>query len=273
MTLPAFDYHRAASVAEAVAMLVEQGEGARLLAGGHSLLPLMRRRRSRPRLLIDLGGLAELAGIDDGGDHLHIGALTRHHDVATSPLVAAEAPLLARAASLVGDPQVRNRGTIGGSLAHADPAADLAAAALALDATVVITGPGGERHSAVGGLFGAPHRTTLAATEVLTAIRVPKRGGAPWSYQRFSRRAQDWPTVAVAAVGDPAAPRVALAAMAAVPWRARAVEEALAGGASAEAAATLADEGCDPPSDLAASADYRRHLARILTRRALEEAS
>lgn len=271
MTLPPFAYHRVASLDEAVSLLVEHGSGARLLAGGHSLLPLMRLRRTSPRLLVDVGGLAELAGISDGGDHVAIGALTRHHDIATSSVLAAGAPLLARAASLVGDPQVRNRGTIGGSLAHADPAADLAVAVLVHDATLVATGPRGARTIEVTSFFCDRHRSALAPDEVLTEVRMAKATSPAWSYQRFSRRAQDWPTVAVAVLGPLPRARVALAGMGPIPVRAHAVEEALARGATPAEAAALADRDTAPTSDLAASAEYRRHLARVLTRRALEE--
>lgn len=270
MTLPRFRYHRAASLEEAVGLLAEYGDEARLLAGGHSLLPLMRLGRAAPSVLIDLGAVRLLMGVDDRGDHLRIGAMSRHHDLATAAALAANAPLLARAASLVGDPQVRNRGTIGGSLAHADPAGDLACAAMALDSTVMIAGPGGERTLPIGGLFQGPQRTVLAAGEVLTEIRVPKASARAWSYQRFSRRAQDWPTVAVAAVATDEGVRVALAGMGPVPIRASAVEAAWSA-QGGPGAASLADEGCEPTSDLAASAGYRRHLARVLTRRALDE--
>lgn len=269
----AFDYYRPESADEALVLLAEHGDGARLLAGGHSLLPLMRRRLARPAVLVDVSRLEALAFVADGGDHVAVGALTRHRQLETSALLAAEVPIVAHAAGLVGDPQVRNRGTIGGSLAHADPAADLAAVALALSATLVVRGPSGEREIGIAEFFDGPHSTTLAPTEMLCEVRLPKAGGRSWSYQRFSRRASDWATVAVAAVGADAGTgptAVALAGMGPVPLRAAAVEDALASAAGPTGAAALADRGATPVSDLHASADYRRHLSRVLVRRALE---
>lgn len=276
----AFEYHRPESADEALALLAEHGDGARLLAGGHSLLPLMRRRLARPAVLVDVSRLQALSFVVDGGNHVAVGALTRHRDLETSALLAAEVPILAHAAGLVGDPQVRNRGTFGGSLAHADPAADLAAVALALGATLVVRGPFGEREIAIGDFFRGAHHTALGPTEMLCAVRLPKVAGRRWSYQRFSRRAQDWATVAVAAVGSstqpvsaPTAPAIGLAGMGPVPLRATAAEKALASGAGATDAAALADRGTAPVSDVHASADYRRHLARVLVSRATEAMS
>jgi aerobic carbon-monoxide dehydrogenase medium subunit len=214
--------------------------------------------------------LAELSVIRDLGDHLAIGALTRHHDVATSPVVAGRAPLLREAAAAIADPQVRHRGTIGGSLAHADPAADLAVAVLALDATIVARGPAGERLIPADRFFTGRHRTALAPDELLVEVRVPV-AAFRHRYLKFHRNALEWAVVAVAVVAGPAGCRVALAGMGPTPLRATAVEAALAGGAAPREAALVADEGTDPPSDLRASAGYRRHLAKVLVRRALEE--
>ena len=276
----AFGYRRPSSVDEAVALLASDDE-AKLLAGGHSLLPMMRLRLARPTTLIDLGGLrGELSYIRDDGGVAAIGAMTRHHDVATSELLVRHVPLLAHAASMVGDPQVRHRGTIGGSLAHADPAADLPAVALVLDAVMVVTGPSGTREVAGGEFFQGFLETALQAGEMVREIRVPiPQEGHGWGFVKFNRRAQDWATVAVAALleRDGGAVRraaVGLANMGTTPLRARGVEEALVGrGADGiDAAAQRADEGTSPASDIAASAEYRRHLARVLTARALGEA-
>ncbi|TML38383.1 MAG: xanthine dehydrogenase family protein subunit M [Actinobacteria bacterium] len=265
-----FDYQRAASAEEAVSMLREHGEEAKLLAGGHSLLPLMKLRLATPSVVIDVGRIRELSYLRDGGDQVSIGALTRHRDVETSELLQREVPILAHVAGLVGDPQVRHRGTIGGSLAHGDPASDLPAVVLALGGTLVVQGPGGRRDIPATEFFQGFLETALAPEEMLVEIRVPKaRGG--WSYQKFNRRAIDWAIVGVAAVRN-GTTGVALVNMGPVPLRASAVEQALAGGASAADAAALAAEGTDPSADLNASVEYRQHLARVLVRRALEEA-
>jgi carbon-monoxide dehydrogenase medium subunit len=271
----AFDYLRAGSADEAVSLLAEYGDDAKLLAGGHSLLPLMKLRLAAPAVLVDVGRLTDLSYIRDGGDHVAIGALTRHRDLERSELLGSEVPILAHVAGLVGDPQVRHRGTIGGSLAHADPASDLPAVVLALGGTLVARGPGGERDIPAQGFFRGFLESALDADEMLTEIRVPKMGGAGWSYQKFNRRAIDWAIVGVAAVRDGATGTgIALVNMGATPLRATAVEEAIDEGASAnEAANHLADDAMEPPSDLNAGPEYRRHLARILVRRALEEAS
>ncbi len=266
-----FDYVRAGSAAEAIAALGEHGDEAKLLAGGHSLLPLMKLRLATPAVLVDVGRLDDLRYIRDAGDQIAIGALTRHHDLETSDLLAEQCPMLRHVAHLVGDPQVRHRGTIGGSLAHADPASDLPAAVLALGGTLVARGPDGEREIAATEFFTGFLESALAGDELLTEIRVPKVPGAGWSYQKFNRRAQDWAIVGVAAVRN-GTTGVALVNMGTTPLRATAVEEALAGGASAAEAAERADEGTEPTADLNASEEYRRHLARVLTRRALEEA-
>ena len=267
-----FDYEVAGSVEQAIELLGSGGE-AKLLAGGHSLLPLMRLRLARPGLLVDIGRLDELRYVREDGDRIAIGALTRHHDVANDPLLLAENGLLAKAAAGIGDPQVRHMGTIGGSVAHGDPASDLPAVLVALEADLVVRGPGGERTIPAGELFRGFLETALEPGEVLTEIRVPKLGAGGWSYLKLTRRAQDWATVGVAAVQANGSARVALTNMGATPVRALGVEEALGSGADAAAAAERAAEGTNPPSDHSASAEFREHLARVLTRRALEEAS
>ena len=268
----AFDYQRAGSAEEAIALLTEHGDEAKLLAGGHSLLPLMKLRLATPGVLIDVGRLTDLSYIRDGGDHVAVGALTRHRDLEISELLGAELPILAHVASLVGDPQVRHRGTIGGSVAHGDPASDLPAVVLACGATLVARGPSGERQIPATEFFSGFLETALAPDELLTEIRFPKLAGAGWSYQKFNRRAQDWAIVGVAAVRNGSA-GVALVNMGSTLVRATGVEEALAGGASVGDAAQQADAGLDPPADLNASSEYRRHLAKVLVRRALEESA
>jgi carbon-monoxide dehydrogenase medium subunit len=265
----AFDYEVASSVEDAVKLL-GQADDAKLLAGGHSLLPLMKLRFARPSLLVDIGRIAELSYIRDEGEQIRIGAATRHHDVATSSLVAGECSVLARAAAEVGDPQVRHRGTIGGSVAHGDPASDMPTVLLALEAELVARGPNGERTIAAADFFTGFLETALGPQDVLTEIRVPKLGSAASTYVKFNRRAQDWATVAVAAVAGNGGARVALTNMGATPLRAMAVEAALSSGADAAKAAERAADGTSPPSDTNASADFRRHLAQVLTRRALE---
>ncbi|HWG72681.1 MAG TPA: xanthine dehydrogenase family protein subunit M [Acidimicrobiales bacterium] len=267
----AFDYKRAGSLDEAIGLLGEGGDDAKLIAGGHSLLPLMKLRLAAPATLIDIAGLRDLSYIRDAGDSVAIGALTRHHDLEHSDVLAAEVPLLAHVAGTIGDPQVRHRGTIGGSLAHGDPASDLPAACLALGATFTVVGPSGERRIAANDFFQGFLETALAADEVLVEITVPKAGGAGWSFQKFNRRAQDWAIVGVAAVRN-GSTGIGLVNMGSVPLRAGAVEAALDGGASIAEAASHASDGLDPPADLNASPEYRRHLAEVLVRRALEEA-
>ena len=268
----AFDYIRADSVDAAIVALVEHGDEAKLLAGGHSLLPLMKLRLAAPSVLIDIGRLQDLSYVRDAGDHVAIGGLTRHRDLETSDLLGTEAPLLRHAAGQVGDPQVRHRGTIGGSIAHGDPASDLPAVLLALRATLVVQGPDGERTVPVDDFFTGFLETALEPTELLTEIRVPKAAGAGWSFQKFNRRAQDWAIVGVALVRN-GSTGIGLVNMGARPLRASASEAAADGGASAAEAAAVADEGTEPSADLNASAEYRRHLAQVLTRRALEAAS
>jgi carbon-monoxide dehydrogenase medium subunit len=267
----AFDYVRAGSAEEAISLLGTHGDDAKILAGGHSLLPLMKLRLATPSVLIDVGRIRDLSYIRDEGDAVAIGALTRHHDVQRSSLLAAAVPLLPFVAGLVGDPQVRHRGTIGGSLAHGDPASDLPAAILALGGTLVMTGPDGSRSVPASDFFVGFLETALRPDEVLTEVRVPKSGGAGWSYQKFNRRAQDWAIVGVAAVGNAAGGGVALVNMASTPVLAAGVTDAVRSGASAADAAAHAAEGLDPVGDLNASPEFRRHLATVLTRRALEE--
>jgi len=267
-----FDYVRAENLEHAVALLGEHGDDAKLLAGGHSLLPLMKLRLATPSVLVDIGRVHELSYIRDGGDHVAIGGLTRHHDLEYSDLLATEVPLLRHAAGQVGDPQVRHRGTIGGSVAHGDPASDLPAVLLALRATVVAHGRNGAREIPVDEFFTAFLETALAPDEVLAEIRVPKsRGG--WSFQKFNRRAQDWAIVGVAVAGTNGDTGVGLVNLGATPLRAAGVEAALASGASVEDAAAAVGEGIDPPADLNASTEFRHHLARVLVRRGLEEAA
>ncbi|WP_419840129.1 FAD binding domain-containing protein [Candidatus Poriferisodalis sp.] len=268
----AFDYARAGSAQEAIALLGEHGDEAKLLAGGHSLLPMMKLRLAVPSVVVDIGRVTDLSYINDGGDHIAIGALTRHRALETSNLLAAECPLLGHVAGEVGDPQVRHRGTIGGSLAHSDPASDLPAAVLALGGTLVAQGPNGSREISAGDFFTGYFESALADDEMLTEIRVPKAPGDGWNYQKFNRRAQDWAIVGVAAVKVNGGTNVALVNMGSTPLRAGAVEAALAGGASAADAAEQAAEGTEAPTDLNATPDYRNHLARVLTRRALEAA-
>jgi len=267
----AFEYVRAESAAEAISALTEHGEDAKLLAGGHSLLPLMKLRLATPSVLVDIGRVPDLSYVRDEGDHVAIGALTRHHDVNHSPVLAQHVPLLALVAGKVGDPQVRHRGTIGGSIAHADPASDLPAAVLALGGSMVARGPNGDRVIPATEFFEGFLETALAPDEMLTEIRVPK-AAAGHSYQKFVRRAQDWAMVGVAVARSNGSTGVSLVNMGATPLRATAVEQALAGGASAAEAAEAADQGTDPSGDPNASPEFRRHLARVLTRRALEEA-
>lgn len=268
----AFDYVRAGSADEAIAALVEHGDQAKLLAGGHSLIPLMRFRLAAPAYLVDIGRLDDLKYIRDAGDHIAIGALTRHRDVEISSDVTSQCGLLAKATSEVGDNQVRHRGTIGGAIAHGDPASDIPSALLALRATVVAKGPDGEREIAIDDFFTGFLETALTETEILTEIRVPKVPDATWSFQKFNRRAQDWAIVGASVLVNGDSAGVALVNMDSVPWRASAVEAAVAGGGSASEAAEVAAEGASPTADLNASVEYRQHLARVLVRRALEEA-
>ena len=264
-----FEYVRPTSVEEAVAALVEHGDDAKILAGGHSLLPLMKLRLAMPAVLIDISRIPGLSYVRVDGDEVAIGAGTRHHELEQDEVAAAEVPLLPYVASQVGDPQVRHRGTIGGTVAHSDPASDLPTALLALGGTVVVQGPSGRRDIPITEFWLGFFETALSEDELIVEIRVPRTGSAGWAYEKFTRRANDWPIVAAAAVDG----RVALANMAGSVVRATATEEALARGASIEEAAALADQGTSPGADMHADQEYRRHLARLLTRRALEKAA
>jgi aerobic carbon-monoxide dehydrogenase medium subunit len=273
-----FDYEAPESLEEAIRMLHENGEDAKLLAGGHSLLPLMKVRLATPTVLIDLRKIPGLHGIQQDNGGWRIGPMTRHADLQDTP----ELGVVSRAASQIADQQVRNRGTIGGSLAHGDPASDLPTVLLALDGEVTARGPNGERTIAAADLFQDYLTTALAPDEVVTEVRVPGLEGYGSSYQKFTRRAEDWSMVGVCALvsrgpdGTCDDVRIGLTHMSATPLRATAAENALRGGqldeASIAAAAEEAAEGTDPPGDLNATPDYKRHLARVLTRRALEEA-
>jgi carbon-monoxide dehydrogenase medium subunit len=264
-----FDYVKVHSVEEALAALAEHGEDAKLLAGGHSLLPIMKLRLAIPTALIDISGIADLSYIRVEGDEVAIGATTRHHELERSQVAQAEVPLLPHVAGRVGDPQVRHRGTIGGTTAHSDPASDLPTALLALGGTVVLQGPAGRREVPVTEFWLGFFETAMSPDEMVVELRVPRTGSLGWGYEKFTRRENDWPIVAAAAVDG----RVALANMAGMVVRATATEEALARGASIAEAAELADQGTSPSSDMHADEEYRRHLARLLTRRALETAA
>jgi aerobic carbon-monoxide dehydrogenase medium subunit len=266
-----FDYVRASSVEDAVTALAADPE-AKVLAGGHSLLPAMKLRVARPSTLIDIGRIEGLSSIRADGDEVVIGALARHHDVATSELLHERVPIASFAAAQIGDPAVRHVGTIGGSIAHGDPAGDMPCVLLALDASVVARGPGGSvRSIPVRTFFTGLFETALAPDEVLTEIRIPRpRDG--WSFVKFNRRAQDWALVGVSAIRTDAGVRVALTNMGLTPLRATGVEEEIGRGAGPVAAAARADEGTAPPDDAFASADYRRALVQVLVERALREA-
>jgi carbon-monoxide dehydrogenase medium subunit len=273
-----FDYDVAESVDHAVELL-GQGDGdAKALAGGQSLIPALRLRIARPAKLVDLGRLADLAYVKDVGTHVAIGALTRHAAVAADPLLHEQCPIVPFAAAQIGDPQVRHRGTLGGTLSHGDPASDLPAVMLALDAELDVRGTGGERTIRAADFFTGVFETALAPEEVLVEARVPKLGASTgWAYLKANRRAQDWATVGVAALvhrddGKVAGASIGLVNMGGTPLRARAAEDALAGGASVADAAALVADGAEPPSDHAGSSEYRTHLARVLARRALEQA-
>jgi carbon-monoxide dehydrogenase medium subunit len=276
-----FDYVRADSVDDAIAALTEHGDDAKLLAGGHSLLPLMRLRFAVPEVIVDLGRVTSLRGVRGDDGQLVVGALTTHDAVATDPLVREHCGVLADVVRMIGDPQVRHRGTIGGALAHGDAAGDLPAVALALEATLVAQGPGGRRDIAAADFFRDYLETALAPDEVLVEVRVPKLAGLwGWNYQKMNRVAQAWAIVGSCALvrrdnGTIAEARVGLTNMGTVPVRATATEQALAG-ASPDAIAEASDAAADdtsPPGDLSADPDFRRHLARVLTRRALAAAS
>jgi carbon-monoxide dehydrogenase medium subunit len=278
-----FDYVRPDTVDDAVRALADGGDEAKVIAGGQSLLPLLRLRLAYPELLIDVGGIDELRGVTDAGDALVIGARTTLYQLVHDPLVAGQAGLLAQATSTVADPAVRHRATLGGALAHADPAGDLPAVILALDSTLIARGPGGEREIAAADFFVDYLTSSLEPDEILTAIRIPKLGpGWGYRYEKFHRTAQSWATVGVAALvrrdnGTVAEARIGLTNMGTVPVRATATEQAASGAQASRAglseAAAHADEGTEPPGDLHGAPDYRRHLARVLTGRALAAAA
>ena len=276
-----FDYVRAGSVDEAVSALRESGDDAKVMAGGQSLIPLLRLRLAYPSVVVDVGRVGEMRGVREDGDHLVIGAMTTHYEVLHDPLIRQHAGLIAEATETVADPAVRHRGTFGGSLAHADPAGDLPAVALALGAEFVVAGSGGRRTVAAADFFLDYLQTAIAADEVLVEVRVPKLGaGWGYRYEKFHRVAQSWAIVGVATAvrrdnGSIAEARVALTNMGATPVRAAGVEEALAGASldGVAAASERAAEGASPPSDLNGKADYREHLARVLTRRAVTAAA
>lgn len=273
-----FDYVAPASVEEALAVLAEHGDDAKIIAGGQSLLPVLRMRLNAPEMIVDLGKIESLRGVRDDGDALVIGAMTTHHDVSRDPLVAQHAALVTRALDHLADAQIRHRGTFGGALAHADPAGDLGAPALALGASFEIAGQSGSRTVAADDFFDDFFTTAIGDDEILTAVRIPKHTGWGAHYEKFVRVAHQWPIVAVAAAvkvdgGTIADARVGLTNMGSTPLRARAVEQALVGQPATEeavrAAAAAAAEGTNPPSDLNGDADYRKHLATVLTRRAV----
>ena len=267
----AFDYQRADSKEQAISLLSEHGDEAKLLAGGHSLIPLMKYRLAAPGIVVDVGRIDELSYVREEGDHLAIGALTCHREIETNELVLTNTGLLAAATKQVGDPQVRHRGTIGGALAHGDPASDIPSAALALRASFIIEGPSGEREVEADDFFTGFLETAIEPEELLTEIRVPKSPNSTWSFQKFNRRAQDWAIVGASVLIDGNQCGVGLVNMDFKPVRAEALEEAIKNGASAEEASELAAEGLEPPSDLNASTEYRSHLARVLTKRGLQE--
>lgn len=273
-----FSYLAPATVEEALAALNEHGDDAKILAGGQSLLPILRMRLNAPEVVIDLGQIDSLLGVREDGDVLVVGAMTTHADVGRDPLIARHAAVISKAVEHLADAQIRHRGTFGGALAHADPAGDLGAPVLALDAEFVIAGTGGERTVAASDFFEDFMTTAIGDDEILTSIRLPKHTGWGAHYEKFVRVAHQWPIVAVAATvraedGIIAEARIGLTNMGSIPLRARAVEEALVGQPATEdavrRAAEVAAEGTNPPSDLNGDADYRRHLATVLTRRAV----
>ncbi|QKE83788.1 xanthine dehydrogenase family protein subunit M [Arthrobacter sp. NEB 688] len=274
-----FDYLAPTSVDEALAALAEHGDDAKVLAGGQSLLPILRMRLNAPETVVDLGRIEALRGIRDGGDHIAIGSMTAYSDILASDLVREHAALLAKAVETVADPQIRHRGTVGGAVVHADPAGDVGAPILALDATMVIAGSGGERTVPATEFFRDLFETAVEEGELLTEIRIPKHTGWGASYEKFVRVAHQWSIVAVAATvrvegGSIAEAKVGLTNMGNTPLRAGAVEQALVGSSASGLADACgaAAEGTNPPSDLNGDADYRRHLATVLTRRAVQKA-
>lgn len=278
----AFDYARPTTVDEAIAALQAGGEDAKILGGGQSLMPVLRLRMAAPSVVVDTTRIDEMKGIADTGDAITIGAGETHHAVMSNPLVKQHVPLLAQATATVADPQIRHRGTVGGALAHADPAGDLPAVARALDAQFTIAGPGGRRTVGAADFFEDYFTTAVGPDEVLVSMSFPKMGpGWGSHYEKFNRTAQAWAIVGVAAAvktegGKITEARVGLTNMGATPIRATAVESALVGAASLadiEAAAAHAAEGTSATSDIHADAEYREHLARVLTKRAVATAA
>jgi carbon-monoxide dehydrogenase medium subunit len=279
----AFDYEKVNTVDEAVAALVAGGEDAKIIAGGQSLMPVLRLRMAAPEVLIDISDVAEMQGVSDAGDAIVIVAGTTHHAVMNDPLVKAHAPLIAMTTETVADPQIRHRGTFGGALAHADPAGDLPAAAVALDAVMTVAGPNGRRDIPAKDYFVDYFTTAMEPEEILVSIRIPKLGdGWGYHYEKFNRTAQGWAIVGVAAAvkrqnGSIEAARIGLTNMGPSPVRATSVEAALAGAAASDdaiaAAAENATDGTRATSDLHAKADYREHLAKVLTKRAVAKAA
>ncbi len=278
-----FDYLQVATVQEAVAALIEHGEDAKVLAGGQSLVPLLRQRKSYPEVLVDVGRVAQMRGVRDDGAHLVIGASTTHVEVMNDRSIREHASLLVEATAAVADPAVRRVGTLGGALAHADPAGDLGAAMLALSARLVLAGPEGHRTVAAGDFFEGDRQTVLGPEDLLVEVRVPKHG-PQWGfrYEKFRQVAHPWAIVGVAAAirrsnGSIAEARIGLTNMGSIPLRAAAVEAALTGApacpTTVEAAAQSAAEGACPIADRHARVDYRKHLARVLTRRAVSAAA
>lgn len=267
-----FDYERPSSLEEALGLLAEHGDEAKVLAGGHSLLPLMKLRFATPAVVIDVGRLDVLSYVRDEGDHLAIGALTTHRDVAGDESIKRHVPLLAHVAGQVGDPQVRQRGTLGGSIAHGDPASDLPAVMLALGATFVATGPQGRREFSADSFFEGFLETALTPEDLLVEVRVPKVDGVGWSFQKLTKRAQDWAIVGAAVLHGDGITGVGLINMGSTPLRAVEVESALQAGTSPSDAAALADVDTEPMADLNADESFRRHLAKVLVRRGIEEA-
>ena len=274
-----FDYDVAESVEQAIDELAAGGGDTKLIAGGHSLIPALKLRIARPEKLVDVGRLTDLAYVRDGGTRLAIGALTRHAAVASDPLLQEHCPIVSTTAAQIGDPQVRHRGTMGGTLAHGDPASDMPAVMLALGAELVARGRGGERVIPASDFFTGVFETALGPDEMLLEVRVPKLGNSTgWAFLKAHRRAQDWATVAVAALvhrdnGSISGASIGLVNMGGTPLRAKGAEDALAGGSSIADAAALIAEGAEPPSDHAGSSEYRTHLAQVIGRRALEQAS
>lgn len=267
-----FAYSRARSLEEAISLLAEKGDEAKLLAGGHSLLPLMKLRLATPEVLVDIGRLADLSYVREEDGVIAVGALTTHDTASRDQLLREKVPVFAHVAGQIGDPQVRHRGTVGGSVAHGDAASDLPAVLLALGGSVIAAGPSGRREIQASELHLGFLETALEPGEVLVELRLPIPERPSFGFEKLTKRAQDWAIVGAVAVWRHGGLGVGLINMGSVPLRAAALEEALAGGASPREAAERADEGTEPSADLNASAEFRRHLARVLSRRALERA-